>query len=229
MNKAHYDRVVHPTTCDPHDFWGQVRRTVQGKPIPQEQIDLIYFMVRQALQFKKNDIVLDIACGNGRLGFEFFPEIQGYHGIDISPSLIGIAKSNFERLPLFSFEEVDATTYCKKEITPKKFTKALFFGAFSYLSEIDAITTLSLLRERFINIQRLFIAPLPDKKCANSFFYQTETKHDLDDHTTVIGRWFTHDEFEKIANECGWQVTIAEQPDNYYQKNYRFNALLTPK
>ena len=31
----------HPKTCDPEDFWGQVKRTVNGKPIPQAQIDMI--------------------------------------------------------------------------------------------------------------------------------------------------------------------------------------------
>ena len=229
MDKAHYDRVVHPTTCAPDDFWGQVRRTVQGKPIPQEQIDIIYLMVRQALQFQRNDILLDIACGNGRLGSEFFLEVQGYHGIDISPSLIDIAKSNFESLPHFSFEEIDATSYCTQEINPQRFTKVLFFGAFSYLPEAEALSVLSLLRTRFTSLKAVFIAPIPDKDCADTFFYTPGENRQLDDHTTAIGRWFAQADFLHLAHESGWNVVFPTLPEIFYQKHYRFNALLTPR
>src|SRR5262245_10350175 len=57
----------HPQTCDPDDYWGQVKRTVGGQPVSQEQIDLIVAAVKRGLQLGPEDTLLDICCGNGAL------------------------------------------------------------------------------------------------------------------------------------------------------------------
>jgi len=225
INQAHYDRIEHPQKCAPGDFWGQVRRTVNGKPIPQEQIDLIFFMIRQALCFQPDDVLLDLCCGNGRLGSEFFDEIRTYLGVDMSPVLIEIARKNFERFSTHKFLLQNAQEYCQRESHPELFTKLLCFGSFAYFSETQAFEVLSLLHRRFTSLKRLFISSIPDKDNADAFFNGREALP-TDDHTSAIGRWYTRDDFAKLAGSCGWKVTLSEMPSVFYQAHYRFNAIL---
>ncbi|HIE84728.1 MAG TPA: hypothetical protein EYQ00_13195, partial [Dehalococcoidia bacterium] len=55
----------HPATCDPDDFWGQGKRTVNGKTVDQRQIDLIIEGIVEGTDLKEDDYVLDLCCGNG--------------------------------------------------------------------------------------------------------------------------------------------------------------------
>ena len=228
MNQAHYDRIEHPATCAPDDFWGQVRRTVNGKPVPQDQIDLIFSMIRQALCFQPQDVLLDLCCGNGRLGFEFFDEVREYVGVDISPTLIEIARKNFERPPTHKFLLQNAQEYCETELYPEQFTKLLCFGSFAYFSEQEAYEVLSMLRRRFTSLKRVFISPIPDKDKAPAFYNGRETLP-TDNHTSAIGRWYTRGDFIKLAEACGWNIAIVEIPSTFYQAHYRFSAILTDR
>ena len=227
LPKNLYDCLEHPKTCAPDDFWGQVRRTVNGKAIPQEQLDLMFATIRQALCLQKTDILLDIACGNGRLGSEFFDQIQGYLGVDLSPCLIEIGKKHFERQATHIFLLQNIREYCKIEMTPLRFTKALCYGSVAYLPKDELLECLSLFRKRFLNITHLFIGAIPDKDLAAVFFQEKEMP-DLADHTTAIGRWYTRSEIVALAQHCGWLATINEFPKQFYQSHYRFSATLTP-
>ena len=226
MSKAQYDYMEHPKKCAPDDYWGQVCRTVSGKPIPQNQIELIYSMIREALDFKIDDLLLDLACGNGRLGSEFFDEVTGYLGVDNSTVLIEIAKKNFERPLTHTFLLKDVQSYCSEEYNPARFNKGLCFGSVAYFSQHDLVSVLTLLYKKFVYLERIFIASFPDKNRANSFF-QDNACHDLNDHTSSIGRWYTQDEIIKLAKMCGWKIHILEMPSRFYQSHYRFNVLLT--
>lgn len=228
LPKNLYDCLEHPKSCAPDDFWGQVRRTLHGKPVPDEQISMIFAMIRQGLCLQPSDALLDIACGNGRLGSEFFGEITEYLGVDLSPCLIEVGKKNFERQPTHTFILQDIKSYCEQESHPARFTKALCYGAFAYLAEPDARQTLSLLRNRFVGLKALFIGNIPDKDHAHAFFQDREPLP-LEDHTTAIGRWRTRAELTELAADCGWKTAIPEMPTAYYQAHYRFNAMLTPK
>ena len=226
MNQAQYDRIEHPKTCAPDDFWGQVRRTVNGKPLPQEQLDLIFSMIRQALCFKPEDVLLDLCCGNGRLGFEFFDEVHSYLGVDVSPSLIEIAQKNFQRLPTRRFALNDIHSYLNHEHDPTIFTKVMWYSSCPYFTDADLKAVLSTLHERFTAVRRLFLGSLPDAPRAHNFFREGE-ELPLDDHTSCIGRWFERAALQKMTADCGWNAEIKDMPNNFYQATYRFNALLT--
>ena len=73
--KSDYFHKEYPKTLDPDDLWGQVRRTVNGKPVSDAQIALIVAAIRDGLQFSKEDVVLDLACGNGALSSYFFERL----------------------------------------------------------------------------------------------------------------------------------------------------------
>ena len=57
MCKGDYIHKEYPKTCRPDDFWGQVKRTVHGKPVSQDQIDMIIYAIRNGLSLSHEDIL----------------------------------------------------------------------------------------------------------------------------------------------------------------------------
>ena len=226
MGQAWHDYVERPKTCAPDDFWGQVRRTVNGQPIPQEQLDMLFFMIRDGLNFSSDDVLLDLCCGNGAVGKEFFDDIKGYLGVDISPILIEIGRKNFQRVPTHTFLEENLEAYLRAEETPARFTKVLWFSSMQYFFEHDIRSVLSHLLASFTGVRQIFIGSIPDTSRANAFF-QNRPKERLDDPTSAIGCWFRTDDFQQMAADCGWNAEIRLARPEYYQAHYRFNALLT--
>ena len=99
--KFSYDE--HARTCAPDDFLGQIRRTVQGVPVSDNQIQMICAAMGAGLSLKPDDVLLELACGNGALSTFLFDLCKGYLGIDLSEYLISVAKKNFEVLPHYQF------------------------------------------------------------------------------------------------------------------------------
>lgn len=229
MNFPKSDYKEYPKTLPPDDFWGQVRRTVHGKPISENQIQLIVGAIKSGLDFRKNDCLLDIACGNGALSQRFFHYISEFLGIDNSEYLISVAVANFGNPPAFNFSVSGAAEYIQMEQNPDRFTKALCYGSFSFFTTQDARTVLKGLSERFTRIKRLYIGNLPDKARADAFYPADKDYADeLADPASQIGIWRSQGDMEQLAAETGWSIQFKHMPDDFFAAHYRFDAILEP-
>jgi SAM-dependent methyltransferase len=218
----------YPKTCAPDDFWGQVKRTVKGRPVSQNQIDMIVDAIRTGLSLSPEDVLLDIGCGNGALSRYFFNECSQLLGIDFSEYLILVAKANFEKPPFFAFQEYDATSYVDREPEPARFTKALCYGCFAYLTFVDAEHVLRQLSKRFLHIKILYIGNLPDKERAHLFSAEgSDFSGLLDDNTSPIGVWRSKEEMRELAFATGWDVRFHIMPIDFYAAHYRYDAILS--
>lgn len=217
-----------PKTCAPDDFFGQVKRTVDGKPVSQEQIDLIVNAIRDGLCLRKIDVLLDLGCGNGALSSLLFDEISGYQGVDFSEYLVGIGKQNFESPPDYGFDVAEIPDYLASAPNPVRFTKALCYGVLSYLSDEDVLESLLNLRRRFPNVSRLFIGNLPDRNRASRFFRDRKYDAVLDERDSPLGIWRSEDRISELAAQGGWQVEIRRMPASFYAAHYRMDAILVP-
>lgn len=215
-----------PKTCAPDDFLGQIKRTINGKPVSQEQIDMILQAIKNGLKFSDTDFLLDLCCGNGVLSQCMFNDFSKYLGVDFSEYLIEVAKNNFEKLPNYEFMLCDAATYLENEKQPQRFTKALCYGAFQYLSFEDAEETLKLLNQKFKNIKRIFIGNLPDKDKAHLFYKDKNFDHILADRDSSIGIWRTKDEMAELCKKTGWNFQFSLMPESFYASHYRFDIIL---
>ncbi|MBW8028554.1 MAG: methyltransferase domain-containing protein [Ferrovum sp.] len=222
--KFSYDEYAR--TRPPDDFWGQVLRTVQGVPVPEDQIERIVAAICTGLNFEPEDVLLDIACGNGALSQRLFGRCAGFLGVDLSQHLISVARTNFEKLPNFGFLEVGAGDYVTTETSPKRFTKVLCYGSFQYLSENEAIQVLRTLYEKFTRVRRCFIGNLPDRDHAADFYKRTPGRNELSNHETATGCWRTRQEFEYLVRQSGWKVSFSTMPPEFYASYYRYDALL---
>ncbi|MBU0755219.1 MAG: methyltransferase domain-containing protein [Planctomycetes bacterium] len=227
--EKHYFFKDHPQTCDREDFWGQVKRTVNGKPVPQEQIDLIVKQVIDLLEIEKTDILLDLCCGNGALTTYFFSQCQGGLGVDFSEYLIDIAKKHFSKRPSEEYRLKDVLHYVRVEPNPERFTKAVCYGSFQYLAKDSAAEMLSVVRKRFSGLSRFCIGNVPDKDRLHDFIDDDKYSPGMEDlPSTPIGVWRSKKEFSELASENGWDSFFRQMPDKYFSAHYRYDVLLVP-
>jgi SAM-dependent methyltransferase len=223
-----FDHNEHAKSRAPDDFWGQIRRTVQGEPVADDQIAMIVGAIDSALQLKSGDRLLDLACGNGALSSLLFKSIEGYQGVDFSEHLISVAKTNFEKLPEFRFLASGAAEYVRSETQPTQFNKVLCYGSFSYFSAADAVEVLRTLHDKFSAVTSVFIGNLPDKDRAVSFFKEKPLNPiEMGDHESQIGIWRTQAEFADLAAAAGWKSKFTVMPAEYYAGYYRYDVLLS--
>jgi len=217
----------YPKTCDPEDFWGQVKRTVNGVRVSQEQIDYIVDAVVNGLELTRNDNLLDLCCGNGALSTLIFKYCNMGVGVDFSEYLINVAKRNFEKKHIETYILSDALEYCKKAYNSDMFNKVLCYGSFSYIEHHKAEKILCVLNERFKNIERIYIGNCPDKALLSEFVknrnFEPGSENDPD---SPIGIWRTREEFTEIAEGCGWRISFYTMPDSFYAAHYRYDVIL---
>jgi len=223
-----FDHDEYARTCAPDDFLGQTRRTVQGKPVSDEQIRMIIETITSRLEMRADDTLLELACGNGSLSRFLFDSCAEYLGVDLSEYLISVAKKNFERLPRHRFAMQGVAEYVRQEPHPERFSKALCYASFCYFPAADAAEVLHTLFDKFTNVQTVFIGNLPDKDRAGEFYKTRQpSAEELADYSTPIGSWRTQDEFAKLAGDAGWKVQFSTMPSEFFASYYRYDALLS--
>lgn len=223
-----FDHDEYARSCAPDDFLGQTRRTVQGKPVSEEQIQMIIATITSKLGLQPNDTLLELACGNGALSRFLFDHCHDYLGVDFSEYLISVAKKNFEKLPHHRFMMEGAAEYVRGEAQPQRFTKVLCYASFCYFPVADTAEVLRTLHDKFTNVRTVFIGNLPDRDRAKEFYKNRQpSEQELSDFSTAIGTWRTHAEFSKLASDAGWKVQFSTMPPEFFSSYYRFDALLS--
>ena len=218
------------------DFWGQVRRTVQGRPVPEMQIDLIVAAVIASLGLGPDDMLLDLACGNGALSDRLFERCAGGVGVDASEYLIGVAQEYFAA-PSRQYVMADVADWVDTAADPSRFTKAVCYGSFSYLPDDTAARMLRGLQRRFPRIDRVLLGNLPDPARAGRFYGAGSnagrrtgrtpnlTTPDLRTPESDLGVWRDEAEITALAGP-GWQVATRPMPPAFFAAHYRYDAIL---
>lgn len=228
--KKDYIHKEYPKTKDPKDFWGQIKRTINGQPVGEEQIMMIVDSVSNALKFDKNDVLLDLGCGNGALTRYFYDKVARSVGVDFSEYLIQVAKDNFENIPNNVYFEGDALNFVVNYSKKEEVTKALCYGVFSYFDKLSAEKLLAELSQNYSNLQSIYIGNVPDRDKADKFYYKDiDYANMLDDNQSSIGIWRSRIEFEKLGNATGWKCVFIEMPEKFYGAHYRFDVILVKK
>jgi len=218
----------HPQNCAEDDFWSQVKHTVGGKPIAEEQVALLVSAVKSGLNLTRQDRLLDLCCGNGALTTRLFELCDGGLGVDISEFLIGVAKKYFGTRKQDQFKIGDMVEFVETAHDAADYTKMLCHGGFQYLTPAAAPNFLETLRLRFVKLERVFLGNLPDKARIHDFVSPQYYKQGMeDDCGTPFGIWRTESEFAQLAKDAGWAIEIRRMPPEYYSAHYRYDAVLS--
>jgi len=222
-----FDHDAYARSLPRDDFLGQIRRTVDGNPVSEEQMQLIEDTIVEMLQLDTTDRVLDLACGNGILSRRLFDKCCKLFGVDLSEFLISVAKEYFEKIPEYRFSQRDIVDFLRVDSECLTFNKAFCYGSFSYLSEPSARESLNLLYTRFPEISVFYIGNLPDYDRRDAFFTRSKpSEDDLRLHTTSIGIWRSEQEFCDLSRACGWRPFVHRMNDKFYSSSYRYDVLL---
>lgn len=224
--KFSYD--AHARTCAPDDFLRQTRRTVHDEPMSDAQLRMIMEAIHNGLQLQPDDVLIELACGNGLLSVQLFDACRGYLGTDISDYLISVAKKHFERLPNHRFEVRGGIECVTQESQPERFTRALCYAGFQYFGDQDISHILTMLYRRFTRLERIFIGNLPDRARITDFFtHRMPGEDELSDPGTALGAWRTREAFAQLADAAGWQTVFSIMPPEFYASHYRYDVTLT--
>jgi len=221
---------VHPTTCAPDDYWGQVRRTVNGKPIPERQIELIVDSTAENLGLAPDDRLLDLCCGNGALTTRWFARCAGGLGVDFSEPLIQVARSTFSRGPHEAYVLASVLDFAAD---PTPFGAhlpcdvAVSYGSLQYLPRVAAAQLLADLARTQPSLRRVVLGNVPDRERLEAFRLPG-VEIPLDDPDSAIGCWWSVAELSEVAKSAGFALEARHMPDEFYSAHYRFDALLTP-
>lgn len=211
-----------------NDFWGQIKRTVNGKPVTDEQIQLIVRTIKTNLDLHTDDVLLDLACGNGALSTRLFDSCQEFVGVDLSGYLISVAKQHHEVAPCYTFLEQSAENYVLAEPRPQRFSKVLCYGSFAYFSTEAAQTVLQLLFQRFSHVGSVYIGNLPDRDRLDLFYKENRpSEEELSDHAARIGIWRSKDAFAALASAAGWSTQFVAADPQFYPAHYRYDVILS--
>lgn len=225
--QPHFLHKEYPKTCAENDFWGQVKRTVNGQPVSEDQIEMIVQAIRRHLVLGPEDTLLDLGCGNGALSDRLFSCCKGGVGVDFSEYLIGVARKYFERQPARRYLMEDAVDFACRTDDTRSFTKANCYGVFAYLSTDRAAQLVATIHGRFSDVSKFFIGNLPDKARLKEFYRDRDYTPGVEnDPDSAIGIWRTEAEFEKLANDAGWSVRFSRMPADFYAAHYRYDAIL---
>jgi cyclopropane fatty-acyl-phospholipid synthase-like methyltransferase len=220
-----WDYKEYPKTLPADDLWGQVRRTVYGKPVSEYQIQIMVDAIVAGLKLRQPNVVLDIGCGNGALTERLFPHCDECLGVDFSEYLVSVANTRFAS-PGHVFVCQDALEYVVREANPLRFDKVLCFAVFPYLSDANACQLLASLNRRFLNVGTVFVGNIPDPDCATGFFKNCDrARPELDNPASQIGVWRTKVQMMAMAEQAGWRVRFQHMPREFYQAHYRYNAI----
>ncbi len=226
MNRYFYDE--HARTCDDEDFWGQVKRTVNGQPVDQHQIDLIVSAICAGLDIQPEDWLLDLCCGNGALSSLIFRRCRGGLGVDLSERLVEVAQRHFEVAGRETYRHGDALAFVAGESATDSFTKALCYGSFCYFSRDESRDFLRNLQRRFPSVTRAYLGNIADLDRIWRFFKPDAYQPGIEnDPASPIGVWWSQDQLRDLAAAGGWHAEFFQPPDDFYAAHYRFDAILT--
>lgn len=221
MTWVDYDS--HARTRPRDDVWGQVRRTVGGRPYPAEQIDMIAEAILLHLDLRPDDVLLDLGCGNGALGAVLHPFCAASLGVDESDYLVGVATERFAA-PDRRFTVGDAARFCETAADAGRYTKALCYGSLSYFEDDAVARMLAGLHARFRSVTHVLLGNLPDPARVGRF-QAPGVSLPLREARSDLGIWRGAAEIAGLAGP-GWSVTTSVMPPSFLAAHYRYDALL---
>lgn len=218
-------------TADKRDYLKQVGKTVKGEPISDEQFQLIVSQIFRHLNLEKDDIALDLCCGNGLITKELAKQCKEVTGIDFSRPLLEVANRD-HRPANVVYQNINVLDLDKMlPIAKGAFSKVLMYEALQHVSK-RALTTilrniLPLSHKRCI----ILIGSVPDE-AKKWEFYNTPKRRLVYVVKTILGReaigtWWDKEFIKTTCKELGLRCEFKEQKKELHTSHYRFDVLIS--
>lgn len=210
----------------------QVAKTIQKKPISKEQFKKIYEKIVITLSLEKNDVVLDLCCGNGVVTEKVANYVNSIVGVDFSQPLIDVANTiKSDNSDYFCSSVLDDSLV--ELLGEQKFGKLYMNTGLQHFAEND----FSKLLDNFLMLSDdksvFFITDIPDKKRLFEFYNTEERQRDyyerLANGTEAIGTWWEREFLIEVATKKGLIIETQNQSTELHTAHYRFDVMIYKK
>lgn len=223
---------LYPRRADEYDYLKQVGRTVNGKPISALQFRTILHDILNLLEINRNDVVLDLCCGNGLITKEVAKKCKHVVGIDFSEYLIEQAnKSN--KLPNVEYLNLDARELGRiSHDYLNFFDKVNFYEALAFLDASDLIEILKNLKLMTKEKRIVLIGSVLDRDRKWKFFNTSKRKLTyvikilLLRQKVGLGRWWSEREIVGVCDGLALDYEFHEQNEILHTSHYRFDVTI---
>lgn len=210
------------------DLFFQVGKTINKEIIPTEIFNDMISDIKLKLNLSTNDILLEMCCGNGLLSKPLGGFVKQVYAFDFTERLIETAKkfmysSNIEYKVGDVREDINNIFLFKE-----KPNKILMNDSLGYFETFELSKIIENMMDRRFYF---YITGIPSDTLKWNFYNTYERKKRYaelrkigDDHNDGIGRWWTYNDFMKIAKIYNLEVIIENQPKKI--STYRMNVLL---
>ena len=207
------------------DEQSQVFRTRERVPIKKDEWEHTVKVVANHMQFKPDDTLLDICCGNGLFTVAYSSLVKSITAVDISDPLINALKSkNLANVDAFS-DDVRNISFPKSS-----FSKVLWYAGIQYLPESDIIHYLKELRSWMKPDGIVLIGDIPDRQKLWVYFNNAQRVSayfdGIENQKPIIGTWLDSGWIETLCLHAGFKkVEIIQQDARLINADFRYDVL----
>jgi ubiquinone/menaquinone biosynthesis C-methylase UbiE len=180
---------------------------------------------------EKDDIVLDLCCGNGLITKELARQCKGVVGIDFSQPLLEIANQNHQSTNV-SYKNMNVLDLDKMPpLASGSFNKVLMYAGLQYFRKRELIIILrNILRLSSKNCTILF-GDVPDRT-KKWKFYNTPKRRLMYVVRKMFGReaigtWWDKGFIRRICEQLDLLCEFKEQRKELHTSHYRFDVLIS--
>lgn len=224
----YWKNIYETVSRDPeYSLLEQVGKTLNGKPLPEDQVQLIAQNAAKALQLASQDFLIDLCCGNGLITERIAPLVDRARAVDFSEGLIEVAKANSHATNI-EYEYGDILNLGTRYFSGRK--KILMNESLQHFIPSD----LGVLLDQMIHLDvgsLIYFGGIPDQEKLE-VYYDTPEKMAFYEMREREGRphsgkWWLRADILKIAIDLGFKATIVPQNPAMVTSYYRFDVLLS--
>ena len=204
----------------------QVGKTLNGAPLPEEQLTLIVDSAVEALNLSKQDLFVDLCCGNGIITERIAPLVRRAWGIDQSAGLIAAAQrhSNAENVEYIVAEAIHVDPHLFSGLRKYLINESIQHFTTEYLDNV--LHAMS----RLESGSMIYLSGIPDLEKIKLYydtpakiaFYESRER----EGKPHSGKWWLRSDIEQIARNRGFRTRIVPQKYEMVTHYYRFDILL---
>jgi len=218
--------VDHAQATSSDSLQHQVLRTINKQPVSDAEFQEILKDIEEKLAIDRNDVILDLCCGNGLITSYLAPKCKKIIGVDFAQDLV--RQIDLVRHPNISIVVEDIR---KVQFEQETIDKVIIYAGIQYLTEKDTIS----LFESVLNWMKkngvCFIGDVPDRSRLWDFFNNDQRQgayfDALKKDAPLIGAWFESQWLKNLGKHVGFnKVDILAQPHHLPYSHYRFDVIL---
>lgn len=215
----------YPKTVGEDEYQKQVNNTVKGEPYSQEDFNAMVLGLCERLDLQKNDVLLELCCGNGIVTVELAQKCRQVLGVDFSEPLIEVA-NRVHRPDNVSYQRFDILKLDQLLTSKEKFfNKILLHAALQHFQPESFKSILVNMLKLTSEPKLILLSSIPDSSKKWHFFNtpQRKLKHLYYKFSgkDVMGTWWDQKFIKKVCQElnlnCEFYSESVDKPAAYYR------------